>query len=375
MSFRTILRSVLYLASLGLAVHLVLPQIPGIERSFAQISNSSGPLIWAAFAAIFASYACYAEILGRTVGATTGLGVSARSRKRRGLGRWFMFRLTVAEHGASKVLPGGGSAAAAVTYAGLRIRGLKPARSALAVATTSVIVYGTLAAIFLACLVYLILDHELNRAATAASVFALFLTFCALGLATLSYRSPNATRRFLTGALYRLGRLFLRRWSRHGTELRAARVVLGLQSEVRALREQLLYHPVAAARLFGLAVLYWALDAGCLFLIFVSLGVPTGGIELLVAYGVATTFGSLPLTPGGLGVVEATMIGTLALLGAGPEVAIPVLGYRLFNFWLPIPLAAILYPTLHVGSAKYAREVDEEPKASKLKPSKKKKGR
>ncbi len=361
MSFKTLLRSVIYLASLGLAVHLVLPRIPGIERSFVLISNSSGPLIWAAFLAIFGSYACYAEILGYTVGATTGLGVSARRRKRRGLGRWFMFRLTIAEHGASKVLPGGGSAAAAVTYAGLRIRGLKPARGALAVATTTVIVYGTLAAIFLSSLAYLILDHELNRAATAASVFALFLTLCALLLVALSYRSPNATRRFLTGVLYRAGRLFLRRrWTRHQTEMRAARVVLGLQSEVRALREQLLYHPAAAARLFGIAILYWTLDATCLFLIFIALGVPTGGIELFVAYGVAITFGSLPLTPGGLGVVEATMIGTLALLGAGPEVAIPVLGYRLFNFWLPIPLAAILYPTLHVGSAKYSHE-DEPP--------------
>ena len=368
MPYRTILKSVLYLASLGLAVHLVLPRIPGIERSFVLISNSSGPLIWAAFLAIFGSYACYAEILGYTVGATTGLGISARSRRRRGLGRWFMFRLTVAEHGASKVLPGGGSAAAAVTYAGLRIRGLKPARGALAVATTSVIIYGTLVAIFLASLLYLILDQELNRAATVASVFALFLTFCALTLATLSYRLPYATRRFLTGALYGLGRIFLRRrWSRRQTEMRAARVVLGLRNEVRALREQLLYHPVAAARLFVIAVLYWALDAACLFLIFVSLGVPTGGIELLVAYGVATTFGSLPLTPGGLGVVEATMIGTLALLGAGPEAAIPVLGYRLFNFWLPIPLAAVLYPTLHIGSAKYARKGREGPEAPRKK--------
>jgi uncharacterized membrane protein YbhN (UPF0104 family) len=27
-----------------------------------------------------------------------------------------------------------------------------------------------------------------------------------------------------------------------------------------------------------------------------------------------------------------------------------VLGYRLFNFWLPIPLAVLLYPTLRFGA-------------------------
>jgi len=88
-------------------------------------------------------------------------------------------------------------------------------------------------------------------------------------------------------------------------------------------------------------------------------------VQLLVAYGVATTFGSLPLTPGGLGVFEATMVGTLALLGVGYEAAIPVLGFRLFNFWLPIPLAMILYPTLHIGASKFAREEEPEKPAAK----------
>ena len=44
------------------------------------------------------------------------------------------------------------------------------------------------------------------------------------------------------------------------------------------------------------------------------------------------------------------MLGTLAVLGYGPDAAIAVLGYRLFNFWLPIPLAVLLYPTLRFGA-------------------------
>jgi uncharacterized protein (TIRG00374 family) len=138
--------------------------------------------------------------------------------------------------------------------------------------------------------------------------------------------------------------------------MRAARTVIYLQAEMRALREQLLGHPIAALKLGVLALGYWGFDALCLLIIFVAFGVDANPVELLVAYGVATTFGSLPLTPGGLGVFEATMLGTLALFGVGYEAAIPVLGYRLFNFWLPIPLAMILYPTLHIGAAKYAHE-------------------
>ncbi len=359
--FRTLLRTVLYVASVGLALHLVLPQIPGIERSLVLVSRSSTPLLVAAFLAFFGSQVCYAWLLSRSTAAASGLALaSARRRRRRGLGPWFMLRLTITEHGAARVLPGGGSAAAAVTYSALRSRGLGTARVAVAVATISVLVYGTLAAIFLASLIYLVLDRELNRAATAASLLALLATSCFLLLCYLAYRRPAAARRFLTGLLYGAGRLFFRRRPRARTEVRAARIVLRLQGEMRALREQLLYHPLAALRLFALALGYWFLDALCLFVIFVALGVPTGGVELFVAYGVAMTFGSLPLTPGGLGVFEATMLGVLALLGIGYEAAIPVLGYRLFNFWLPIPLAAILYPTLQMGSARYAREPERE---------------
>jgi glycosyltransferase 2 family protein len=68
-------------------------------------------------------------------------------------------------------------------------------------------------------------------------------------------------------------------------------------------------------------------------------------LDLLVAYCVATTIAAIPLTPGGIGVFEVTMLATLALLGVGSEAAIPILGYRLFNFWQPIPLTAVFYPT------------------------------
>ncbi len=93
-----------------------------------------------------------------------------------------------------------------------------------------------------------------------------------------------------------------------------------------------------------------ALTMLCLILMFAALGLAANPFVLLVAYGIATTLAAIPLTPGGIGVFEATMLATLALLGVGSEAAIPILGYRLFKFWLPIPLAAVFYPTLrHSG--------------------------
>jgi uncharacterized protein (TIRG00374 family) len=65
---------------------------------------------------------------------------------------------------------------------------------------------------------------------------------------------------------------------------------------------------------------------------------------VLLAYVAASLLGMIPLTPGGLGFVEAGLVGLLALAGvaAGPAVT-ATLAYRLVAFWLPIPLGGVAY--------------------------------
>lgn len=159
-------------------------------------------------------------------------------------------------------------------------------------------------------------------------------------------KNPHFLQQILGRMLYGMVHVFRRGYTRPAARARVQRLVGELAGEYRAARTELQNNPLQAARLFSLALGYWAFDALCLVLVFQALGVQASIVSLLVAYGVATVAGSLPLTPGGIGVFETTMLATLALLGVGSEAAIPILGYRLFNFWLPIPLAALFYPTL-----------------------------
>ena len=63
---------------------------------------------------------------------------------------------------------------------------------------------------------------------------------------------------------------------------------------------------------------------------------------VLLAFCTASLLGNLPLTPGGLGFVEAGLTGTLALAGVGAGAAVvATLAYRLVSFWLPIPAGAV----------------------------------
>ena len=73
-------------------------------------------------------------------------------------------------------------------------------------------------------------------------------------------------------------------------------------------------------------------------------------IDLLVAFGLANVLAAIPITPGGLGVVEAVLTSTLVGFGLDRgTAAISVITYRLAAFWLPIPLGALAYGSLKFG--------------------------
>ncbi len=94
----------------------------------------------------------------------------------------------------------------------------------------------------------------------------------------------------------------------------------------------------------------WLLDASSLWIFVEAFGHLVPPVDLLVAYGLANVLAFIPVTPGGLGVVEGVLITTLAGFGVPKGIAIlGVLAYRLFNFWLPIPVGGAAYLSLRLG--------------------------
>jgi uncharacterized protein (TIRG00374 family) len=102
----------------------------------------------------------------------------------------------------------------------------------------------------------------------------------------------------------------------------------------------------------------WILDMAALGVFLAAFGatVPIDG--LVVAYGVAYVLAAIPITPGGLGVVEATL--TALLVGFGVprgEALVGVVAYRVANFWLPIPAGAAAYLALKVTDLRDRRRM------------------
>lgn len=93
---------------------------------------------------------------------------------------------------------------------------------------------------------------------------------------------------------------------------------------------------VAALRL---ALANWLLDCGCLALSFLAVGAGVPWKGLLLAYGAGQLAANLPITPGGLGVVEGSLtIAIVAYGGAAPATVAAVLLYRVLSFWLSVPV-------------------------------------
>lgn len=92
------------------------------------------------------------------------------------------------------------------------------------------------------------------------------------------------------------------------------------------------------------SVLKWLLDLAVLVAALAALGSHPALPLILLAYCVAQLLAQIPLTPGGLGFVEAGLTGTLALIGVdGGDAVLATLAWRLWSYWLPVPVGGLAY--------------------------------
>ena len=98
----------------------------------------------------------------------------------------------------------------------------------------------------------------------------------------------------------------------------------------------------AALRLVAMATALWFTDFVILICCFGAVHAPIPWSGVLLAFGVAQIVASLPLIPGGIGIVEGSLAVILVAYGAKkvPALAV-VLVYRLLTFWVVIIVGGI----------------------------------
>lgn len=100
---------------------------------------------------------------------------------------------------------------------------------------------------------------------------------------------------------------------------------------------------------YGLA--NWVADCACLLAAFSAVGTAVPWRGVLVAYGAAQVASNVPITPGGLGVVEGSLtVALVAYGGATQGTVAAVLVYRVVSFWIAVPLGGLCWLGLRARS-------------------------
>ena len=113
------------------------------------------------------------------------------------------------------------------------------------------------------------------------------------------------------------------------------------------------------------AIAYWGFDIATLWACFHAFGSPPPVAVIVMAYFIGALANTLPI-PGGLGGVEAGMVGAFLAFGTHGSLAIlAVLAYRVISFWLPTAPGAAAYLQLRRTVGAWRAEADQlEPTAS-----------
>ncbi|GAA2041390.1 YbhN family protein [Streptomyces cheonanensis] len=238
------------------------------------------------------------------------------------MGRGSLISLILASNAVSGALPGGAAFSAAWLYRELHRRG-----ASKALAAASLVIAGALSALGL--IVVLAAGVLTTGARGPGAVLGrIGLVLALLALLVLLLSRSAAVRARVRGLWRRAADRY--RWVREASEA-LRRLLVQARTIQPGLRPWL--------RPYAYAQLNWLLDAATLVASLWALGISVPWHGLLIAYGLTQIPGSLRLTPGGIGVVEASMAGLLVVYGLSAADALAAtLLYRIWSYWLLQPI-------------------------------------
>lgn len=233
----------------------------------------------------------------------------------------------------SKIAPGGGAVGAALQYRMLVQVGVDRQRAVGGLTAVNLLVFAAVLSLPVLAIPALLRGGVSDSLLQLAIVgIVLFVVLVALATVLLALDGPLA---WVGGVVQKAGNR-LRRKRAADPEHRLPERLLGERD--RILRAFGPRWKRAAAATAG----RWLFDYLTLMAALYAVGAhPRPGLVLLAFCG-AQILAQIPLTPGGLGFVEAGLTGMLALAGVSAGAAVvATLAYRLFSYWLPLPLGLV----------------------------------
>ncbi len=337
------LASVAALFILGvLAIYLVVPKVVGFDESLDRISDAKWYWVVVAVGFCVLQFGAYVALFRGVLGGRSDSAV------RRRLDTKASYQITMAGLAATRIFSAAGAGGIVLTYWALRKAGMPRRRSACRMVAFLALTYSVY---LVALIVFGVLlrvgvlpgDNPVGGtivpAAIAGSVILL------LGLVALI---PGDFERRLSGVSgdSRAGRL----------AAKLATVPATLSTGIRTAVDYIAHPSRGALGVFG-AVGFWAAQIGILWACFEAFGGNVPFAVLVQGFFVGMAANLIPSPAGGVGSVDAGMIGAFVLFGVDSEIVFPaVLTYRVIAFWLPIPPGIVAFFQLRRTVARWEAE-------------------
>ncbi|WP_167880583.1 lysylphosphatidylglycerol synthase transmembrane domain-containing protein [Nocardioides guangzhouensis] len=240
------------------------------------------------------------------------------------------WRIDLVGFGFSHALPGGGATAGALRVRLMVDRGVAASAAlALTVLQVALSVLGLLSVWLLGALM-----SVPRTGLTVTTVLLVVAIAVAVGALEVAPRTGTGSPR----APGRLARLWRRLVPQRWRSVVGPAVTRGVESlrDGRVTRAGMTW-----------AVANWLLDAICLWVCLAAAGASVPVELVIAAYGLVNVVALLPITPGGIGIVEGLLVPALVATGAPAGSAlVGVLTWRLLQYWLPLPVAGLCWVSL-----------------------------
>jgi len=325
---RWIVHVVMFVA-LAVGVFGLLPRLGGLTHDAAGLRHARPAFVAAAIVAQGLSLGCYA-LLYRRVLASLGARLPFR----------LTAQVTLATFLVSHLTPFGSATGSLLNVTTLETEGIAASTTGEAIGLTSLVSTVALIALFGTGLVATA-GRPVSQSYLTVAGIALVLVVAVLAIALLVGAHPGIAER----AGRRVARL-----ARHvRSSIDPEKVAQTSKRLVSLARSALTGR--AFLESYGFAMADLLFDLLSLDFMFLAFRYQPGFGPLAVAYAAANIASAIPITPGGLGVVEVTLVAITVGFGAPrPTAVIAVLGYRVVNYWLPLLPGAAAYLRLRLGT-------------------------
>jgi uncharacterized protein (TIRG00374 family) len=326
------MRRVALLAVALVVLYFFAPTLGEVLSAWPKLAHVNPAWIGLAVLAEFASFACVWWLLA----------LALRTRA------WFAIATSqLSANALSRVVPAGGAAGATLQYRMLAASGVDTAAAGSALTAAALLQLTTLAALPVVGLLFSLSGRPIAHGLREAAWVGLGAFAVLMGIGAVLVSSD--------AVVTRIGIVI--QWL-HNRVMRNRSPLTDLPARLRTERNNVRSQLGARWRAALVAsVGKWAFDFGALLAALAAVGAKPEPSLVLFAYAASAVLALIPITPGGLGFVEAGLTGVLTLAGIGAgDAVVATLLYRLVSFWLPLPAGLGAYAMFRVRQRRVFRQ-------------------